>query len=314
MIAVAPRLVTTLDADELDRVLIHEWAHVQRRDDLVNILQIVMRIVAGFHPAAWWIERRLHVEREIACDEMTVAVTGSPKSYAACLVKLASVRGAEPTALVGPAVLTTSGLRVRVMRIVSRQAFIAPFSSGCIATAIVLALCVVSTGVGGLRLVDVTALAVPFESIRMVDARFSGIAPAAITPAASQRVGPPRSRRQPDASAQSARRPIAEGRAPEPPATPEPEVTITPAAPIAVESREPDATAERGAETAVVPAPSTAMEGAPAKIPDVPLDAARSLWTEAADRGTAIGQKSKDAGVATAGFFTRFARRVARSF
>jgi hypothetical protein len=313
MIAVAPRLVTTLDADELDRVVIHEWAHVQRRDDLVNILQIVMRIVAGFHPAVWWIDRRLHVEREIACDEMTVAVTGSPKSYAACLVKLASVRGAEPTALAGPAVLTTSGLRVRVTRIVSRQAFIAPFSAGCIAMAIVLALCVVSAGVGGLRLVDVTALALPFESIRIVDARFSGIAPAAIPPVASQRVGPPRTRRQPDASAQSARRPITEGRAPDPPATPEPEATITLAAPIA-DSREPHATAERGAETAVEPAASTAIDGAPATIPDVPLEAARSLWTEAADRGTAIGQKSKDAGVATAGFFTRFARRVARSF
>ena len=37
MIAVAPSLVETLDTDELDRVLIHEWAHVQRRDDLVNI-------------------------------------------------------------------------------------------------------------------------------------------------------------------------------------------------------------------------------------------------------------------------------------
>jgi hypothetical protein len=298
----------------LDRVLIHEWAHVQRRDDLVNILQIVMRIVAGFHPAVWWIERRLHVEREIACDEMAVAVTGSPKSYAACLVKLASVRGAEPTALAGPAVLTTSGLRVRVTRIVSRQAFIAPFSAGCIAMAIVLALCVVSAGVGGLRLVDVTAQVLPFESIRIVDARFSSMAPAAIPPAASQHVGTPRSRRQPDASAQSARRPITEGRAPDPYATPEPEATITPAAPIAVDSREPYATDEPGAETAVVPAPSTAMDGAAATIPDVPLEAARSLWTETADRGTAIGQKSKDAGVATAGVFTRFARRVARSF
>jgi beta-lactamase regulating signal transducer with metallopeptidase domain len=314
MIAVAPRLVTTLDADELDRVVIHEWAHVQRRDDLVNILQIVMRIVAGFHPAVWWTERRLHVEREIACDEMTVAVTGSPKSYAACLVKLASVRGAEPTALAGPAVLTTSGLRVRVTRIVSRHAFIAPFSSRCIATGIMLALCGVSAGVGGLRLVDVTMLALPFESIRMVDAEFSGIAPAAIPPAASQRSGAPPSQRQPDASAQSARRPITEVRAPDPPATPQPEATITPAAPIAVESREPHAPTEPGAATAVVPEPSTAIDGVPATIPDVPLEAARSLWTETADRGTAIGQKSKDAGVATAGVFTRFARRVARSF
>jgi beta-lactamase regulating signal transducer with metallopeptidase domain len=314
MIAVSPSLVTTLDADELDRVLIHEWAHVQRRDDLVNILQIVIRIVAGFHPAVWWIERRLHVEREISCDEMVVAVTGSPKSYAECLVKLASVRGARPTALAGPAVLAASGLRVRVTRIVSRRAFIAHSSSRRIATGIVVALCLVSVAVGGLRLVDVTALALPFESIRKVEARFSAIAPAAVPTAALQRLDPPRSRRHSGASLQSARRPIAEDRAPVPSATPGPEATITSAAPTTLESTAPHATAERGAETSVVPEPSAEANGSPTEISDVPLEADRSLWTEAADRGIAIGRKSKDAGVATGGLFTRFARRVARSF
>lgn len=313
MIAVAPSLVTTLDADELDRVLIHEWAHVQRRDDLVNILLIVIRVVAGFHPAVWWIERRLHVEREIACDEMVVAVTGSPKSYAECLVKVASVRCAEPTPLAGPAVLTTSGLRARVTRIVSRHAFIAPFPSGCIATGIVLAMCVVSVGVGGLRLVDVTALTLPFESIRMLDARFSGIAPVAVPTAAAERLGPVGSRHQAGAEIQSARRPITGDRAAVPPATPEPEATIR-SAQIAAESLVPHATADVGAETAVVRESSPVVDGSSIAVPDERLDADRSLWTEAADRGTAIGRTSKDAGVATAGFFTRFARRVARSF
>ena len=43
-------------------------------------------------------------------------------------------------------------------------------------------------------------------------------------------------------------------------------------------------------------------------------DKPRAPWTVAADGGVAIGRKSKDAGVATAGLFTRFARRVAGSF
>ena len=114
MIAVAPSLVTTLDPDDLDRVLIHEWAHVQRRDDLVNVLQVAVRIVAGWHPALWWIDRRLHLEREIACDELTVAITGSPKSYAECLVKLATLRGTRRPLQTAPAVFTPSGLRARV--------------------------------------------------------------------------------------------------------------------------------------------------------------------------------------------------------
>ncbi len=52
MIAVAPSLVRTLDPDDLDRVLIHEWAHVQRRDDVMNVLQVAVRIDGRVAPGA----------------------------------------------------------------------------------------------------------------------------------------------------------------------------------------------------------------------------------------------------------------------
>ena len=91
-IAVAPALVEHLTADELDRVVIHEWAHVQRRDDIANIFQMIARLLVGWHPALWWFDRRLQAEREAACDETAVHMTGSSKGYAACLLKLASLR------------------------------------------------------------------------------------------------------------------------------------------------------------------------------------------------------------------------------
>jgi len=312
VIAVAPSLVTTLDADELDRVLIHEWAHVQRRDDLVNILQIVVRIVAGWHPAVWWIDRRLHVEREIACDEMTVALTGSPKSYAQCLVKLASLRGAEPIALPGPAVLTTSGLRARITRIVSRHSFIAPFWSRGIATAIVAVLCMVSLGVGGVRLIEVTAFALPLESIRMVNTSLSGVTPVAptlppaFTPGASQR-------RQSFAPAQSApRRPVEDAAAVTTPA-PDPEPRITPATPSAIDPTVTQAPGGGDVDTQAAPAQAIVVDAPQAQQSET-TEQSRSPWAGAADAGTAIARKSKEAGVATAGVFTRFARRVAGSF
>jgi hypothetical protein len=312
VIAVAPSLLTTLAADELDRVLIHEWAHVQRRDDLVHILQIAIRIVAGWHPAVWWIERRLQAEREIACDEMTVAVTGSPRSYAECLVKLASLRGAEPTAVAGPAMLTASGLRVRVARIVSRPAFIAPVWSRGIAIGIVSALCAVSLAAGGLRLVEVTAFAWPFESVRMVNASFAGIAPVAVSSLASQHFGPPLPvPRQSVASARSTPRPAAEDLVPAA-ATPDEKEQIAGEVPRAVDSTMPQPTAERGADS------ETALEASvdvpPTQPADVVVEQARSPWMDVADGGAALGRKSKDAGLATAGLFTRFARRVAGSF
>ena len=165
MIAVAPSLVRTLDADELDRVLIHEWAHVQRRDDLVNILQIVVRIIAGWHPALWWIDRRLHIEREIACDEITVAVTGSPKSYAQCLMKLASLRGTPPADAD-----SASGIHAvrpartrrqdRVAALVDRAGVVCAVSPQRSSSS----LCLISVGVGGLNVVEATALALPLAA------------------------------------------------------------------------------------------------------------------------------------------------------
>jgi bla regulator protein BlaR1 len=325
VIAVAPSLVTTLDPDELDRVVTHEWAHVQRRDDLVNILQVLVRVVVGWHPAAWWLDRRLHVEREIACDEMAIEVTGSAKSYAACLVRLAGLKGGERTAFAAPAVLMASGVRARVMRIVSRHAFIAPLLSRGIATAIVSVLCLVSMAVGGLTLVEATVLALPFDSLRAIGTRLEGVPPPAIStlPFPSQVESSP-SPRQTATSTPSARRPISE----EPPlvrpaAGPGEQLVSAPER--AVDSPELHTTAEGGADTGAVPEPSAVVATAPIQLPQAAVDASQSVWSVAADGGTAIarksadggsaiGRKSKEAGVATAGFFTRFARRVAGSF
>src|SRR5688572_6856866 len=63
IVAVAPVLLCRLTPDEIDRVVIHEWAHVQRRDDLLGIAHAMVRLVAGWHPAVWWLERRMLIER-----------------------------------------------------------------------------------------------------------------------------------------------------------------------------------------------------------------------------------------------------------
>jgi hypothetical protein len=42
-----------------------------------------------FHPAVWWIEKKLELEREMACDDLVLAKAASPQVYAECLVSLA---------------------------------------------------------------------------------------------------------------------------------------------------------------------------------------------------------------------------------
>ncbi len=72
--------------------------------------------------------------------------------------------------------------------------------------------------------------------------------------------------------------------------------------------------AEGGTDNEAVPEPSAVVAAVPTQLPDAAVEGSRSVWSAAADGGTAIGRKSKEAGVATAGFFTRFARGVAGSF
>jgi len=48
----------------------------------------MVRGIFFFHPAVWWIESRLSVEREMACDDAVLAETSNPHGYASCLVSL----------------------------------------------------------------------------------------------------------------------------------------------------------------------------------------------------------------------------------
>ena len=77
-----------LPAAQLAIILRHEFAHLRRWDDWTNLVQKLVRVVFFFHPAVWWIESRLSVEREMACDDIVVAETDNPMGYASCLVNL----------------------------------------------------------------------------------------------------------------------------------------------------------------------------------------------------------------------------------
>ena len=315
MIAVSPSLVTTLESAELDRVVIHEWAHVQRRDDLVSTLQIVVRILAGWHPAVWWMDRRLHREREIACDEMTVAITGSPKSYAECLLKLASLKGAARTVQGAPALFTMSGLRARLTKIVSPHRVIAPIWSRGIAAAIVSTLCITAVGVAGMELVAATALALPVMPTRMLSTTLEKLAPPVLpTPAVPEQIKQSPRRTAvlaPTPQRTSAHEP-ARPASPPPTPTPKSEEPTAPAPANGVDAK--PAAAEPHADGTVLPdSPPIVHNPEPAPSP-VKTEQPRTPWGAAADGGVTLGRKSKDAGVATAGFFSRFAKRVAGSF
>ena len=91
VIALPPRLVDSISRADLDRVVIHEYAHVQRRDDWSMIGQALIDAAFGWHPAIWWIGRQLHLEREVASDDWVAHHTSTPCEYAACLARVAEL-------------------------------------------------------------------------------------------------------------------------------------------------------------------------------------------------------------------------------
>jgi beta-lactamase regulating signal transducer with metallopeptidase domain len=73
---------------QLDYVLLHELAHVARRDDWTNLIGRLAFAAFALHPVAAWVLRRIEQEREIAADDWVVAATGSAFQYAATLTRL----------------------------------------------------------------------------------------------------------------------------------------------------------------------------------------------------------------------------------
>jgi beta-lactamase regulating signal transducer with metallopeptidase domain len=84
-----PAIGDSWSPDRRRAVLLHELAHVGRHDCLAQMLATVVCAVYWVHPGAWWMARRLRVERELACDDLVLSAGTSPRDYAGHLLEIA---------------------------------------------------------------------------------------------------------------------------------------------------------------------------------------------------------------------------------
>jgi bla regulator protein BlaR1 len=79
-------LLSHLPADEIEAILLHELAHIQRRDYLVNLLQSAAETVFFFNPALLWLSSMIREERENCCDDLAIAVTNNKTNFINALI------------------------------------------------------------------------------------------------------------------------------------------------------------------------------------------------------------------------------------
>lgn len=81
-----------LDPMAVEAILAHELAHLRRFDGLVNGAQCLIEVLLFFHPAVWWLSRRIRTEREHCCDDAAVLACGDAVLYAETLSRLDALR------------------------------------------------------------------------------------------------------------------------------------------------------------------------------------------------------------------------------
>lgn len=79
-------ILAQLPPGQVEAILLHELAHIRRRDYLVNLLQSVAEAVFFFNPAVWWVSSLIRDERENCCDDIAVAGTSSKTAFLDALV------------------------------------------------------------------------------------------------------------------------------------------------------------------------------------------------------------------------------------
>lgn len=107
------------EADDLKFILMHENAHIRRRDNLWRILAVATACIHWFNPLAWLFLKSFLTNSELACDEAVLKMCSEAerKDYAEALLNCAQSKNLYVSAFGG------AKLRVRIERIISYKKF-----------------------------------------------------------------------------------------------------------------------------------------------------------------------------------------------
>jgi beta-lactamase regulating signal transducer with metallopeptidase domain len=105
--------ITGLSEEQLEAVIAHELAHIQRLDPFVNLFQVSVETLLFYHPAIWWLNKKIRAEREHCCDDRAVTLCGNAVEYARALTLMEEWRSAPGLAMAA----NRGPLTVRIVRV-----------------------------------------------------------------------------------------------------------------------------------------------------------------------------------------------------
>ena len=164
-----PLIVMPADAaqwsDERRRVVVlHELAHIKRRDCLTQSLAQVVCAAYWFNPIVWLAARRMRAERERACDDFVLAAGEKGPDYAAHLLDIAkTAQHRRMSPLVGLAMARPSQLEGRLLAILDPA--IRRSSTLYTRVASLAFVLLIAVPVGAVRLESSSPIADEFESV-----------------------------------------------------------------------------------------------------------------------------------------------------
>ncbi len=78
--------------NQMEAILAHELAHIQRNDFLQNLFQSIIEVIFFYHPLVYLISSRIRKERENCCDDIALKVCSDTAEYVRALANLEELK------------------------------------------------------------------------------------------------------------------------------------------------------------------------------------------------------------------------------
>ncbi len=140
-------VINGLTVPQLEAVLAHELAHVRRFDAFIAAIQALFETIFFFHPAAWWISRQLHREREFCCDDLAISTLNNRTEYSRALLAIAELKSTHGLFVLGA---DGGSLLYRVQRLFGEN----QLASNCRSNYVLAPLLLLSLGIATLIGID----------------------------------------------------------------------------------------------------------------------------------------------------------------